>query len=427
MVQLQTINKIISTGDFSIVTKNALTRDYFPPYGIQFDFILSHYNTYGNVPDVETFMEKFPDFNLINVSESDEFLLEHLHEEYIYSMAVPMIQRGADLLAKDSKQAVQFLLANLPALDKKIGVGSVDILHDHTRYQQYLDKCMGVQSQFYIKSGFDELDYAINGWSREEEFIVMFARTNQSKSWVMTKTLAHASMSGYNVGLISPEMSPTKIGYRFDTLVGHFDNTALNWGRDQSGYSEHLRMISEQENHFYVATPRDFGGEITVSKIKTFIKNNNIQIIGIDGMSYLTDERRSKTDTRQMELTHISEDLFLLSSELHVPVIGVVQANRDGVKINKGELELENIRDADGISFNASKVIAIRQKADEEILELTVKKNRDGAVGGKFIYQWIPNTGTLSYIPSEDDGNEVDREQRIRELREDFAGEELPF
>lgn len=108
----------------------------------------------------------------------------------------------------------------------------------------------------------------------------------------------------------------------------------------------------------------------------------------------------------------------------------VVQANRDGVKQNGGNLELENIRDADGISYNASKVIAIRQRVDEETIELTVKKNRDGRVGDKFLYQWIPNIGKFDYIPSEDDGNdESARDEKIVELKEKFkrTDKSLPF
>ena len=41
--------------------------------------------------------------------------------------------------------------------------------------------------------------------------------------------LAHSWQIGYNVGLISPEMSSSKIGYRFDTLIKHFNNNNLVW------------------------------------------------------------------------------------------------------------------------------------------------------------------------------------------------------
>ena len=120
---------------------------------------------------------------------------------------------------------------------------------------------------------------------------------------------------------------------------------------------------------------------------------------------------------------------IIVALQLEIPIIIVVQANRDGVKQNGGDLQLENIRDADGIAYNASKIIAIRQRVDEETLELAVKKNRDGQVGGKFLYQWLPDTGDFRYIPSEEDGNETDREQKTEELRNKFAvkGGVLPF
>ena len=138
-------------------------------------------------------------------------------------------------------------------------------------------------------------------------------------------------------------------------------------------------------------------------------------------MSYLSDERCTRYDKREAELTHISEDLFSLSMELKVPIIGVVQANRDGVKINGGDLGLENIRDADGISYNASKVISIRQRVDEETLELNIKKNRDGAVGGKLLYKWTPNLGDLVYLPSNDDCvSDEKRKEKIDDLKAKF-------
>ena len=63
-----------------------------------------------------------------------------------------------------------------------------------------------------------------------EELVVLFARIGQGKSWVLNKMLSHSWQIGYNVGLISPEMSATKIGYRFDTLVQHVANGSLIHG-----------------------------------------------------------------------------------------------------------------------------------------------------------------------------------------------------
>ena len=45
--QLQVINKILQTGDFSLVTLNNLTEDYFFNYRAEFNYLKTHYETYG--------------------------------------------------------------------------------------------------------------------------------------------------------------------------------------------------------------------------------------------------------------------------------------------------------------------------------------------------------------------------------------------
>jgi replicative DNA helicase len=400
MIQIQALNRILKSGDMSFVINNALDASYFEPYQDEFNFICEHYAKYKTVPNKETFINKFPDFQFFDVTETDSYLLDALSEDKLYRDAVPVIQKTAEILKTNSVDAVQYLMSNAEILNKKIGITSVDIAKSALkRYETWEKKKSGNIEDYVITTGFTELDDAIHGWSRGEELVILFARTNQGKSWILAKTLTHAWQIGYNVGFISPEMSDDKIGYRCDTIANHFDNQALNFGSPIDGYEEYIKSLTTAKNKFMVSTPRDFDNTITVNKIRTFIETYQLDILGIDGLSYLIDERAGKFDKREAELTHISEDLFNLSMEYRIPIIAVVQANRDGVKINGGNLELENIRDADGISFNASKIISIRQRVDEETIEFNVKKNRDGKVGTKLLYKWSPNFGDFKYIP----------------------------
>ena len=114
-----------------------------------------------------------------------------------------------------------------------------------------------------------------------------------------------------------------------------------------------------------------------------------------------------------------------LSMEMKVPILVVVQANRNGVSQddNDDTPELDTIRDSDGISHNASKVISIRQTKDG-VLKMTVKKQRFGAVGGKLNYQWDINTGTFTWVPAEDDATRPEkREKAIKHERKKFSGD----
>ena len=109
-----------------------------------------------------------------------------------------------------------------------------------------------------------------------------------------------------------------------------------------------------------------------------------------------------------------------MSLELRIPILVVVQSNRGGV--DKETPELEDIRDSDGISHNATKVISLSRKG--EALSLAIKKNRDGRTGDKLTYIWDIDEGRFQWIPSdEDEAPEERKEERKEEIKKEFKHE----
>ncbi len=404
MVELQVLSKVLNDKSLSILELNNITPDYFITYQTEYDFIMDHFQRYGNVPDKETFISKFPDFTIVSVSESDEYLINTFNEEYLYSKAVPIVQKIAELMQSDSNAAVEYLHSKLDELQVRSAVKGVDIISGaQKRFEEYMD--MKEHPEMYsISSGFDQLDDVTGGWRRGEELVVLFARTGQGKSWVLIKTLEHAWRQGYRVGLIEPEMSGSKTGYRFDTLYGHLSNSAMVRGQELPEYEKYIEDLKQSKTPFFVAHPREFSRKVTVQKLKSFVKTNQLDILGIDGISYLTDERARRGDSITTQLTNISEDLMDLSIELGIPVLVVVQSNREGAKEDKAP-SLESIRDSDGISYNASIVISMRQK--DSRAEMVVSKNRNGITGTRLNYLWDIDKGVFNYV----ENDEVDGEQ----------------
>ena len=414
MVSLQILNKIISTKDISIITDNNLTIDYFLEYEDEYSFIKEHFDNYKNVPDTETFINKFPDFELLEVNESDRYLVDAIREEYLYSKSVPVIKKAAELLKSDSNEASRYLQSELVNLTPNYTTPYVDIIHSNSRVEMFEDKSNN-KDRWFIPTGFEELDDIIYGWQCGEEFVVIFARTGIGKSWVLVKTVQHAWEIGKNVGYVSPEMSADKIGYRFDTLNNHFSNMALVRG-DKSKvsideYRQYNEKLAEHNNRILVSTPMDFNKQVTVGKLRTFVQANNLDMLAIDGITYMTDERYKRGDNKTTSLTNISEDLMELSCELKIPILVVVQSNRGGTE--KDTPDLEDIRDSDGIAHNATKVISLNQK--EEALVMKIKKNRDGKVGDKLTYLWDIDLGEFTWMPGDCDSATIERKEQKRE------------
>lgn len=415
----------------ALIKDNLLTADYFTGYTDEFNFIDEHITKYGCVPDRETFLAEFPDFELVEVTESDKYLIDKVREEYLYTRIVPVIQKSAELLKSDSNQSAEYLLAQLKQIQPNYGLGGTDIISNATsRYEQYVSR-KNNQENWFFTTGFEELDDTIHGLQRGEELVVIVARTNQGKSWVAEKMCVHIWQLGFSVGYISPEMSANSIGYRFDTLYKNYSNKGLTWGKDEvneAEYKEYLGELKNNNNKFMVATPTDFDKKITVNRIRQWILQYDLKFVVIDGITYIQDERYRRGDSKTTSLTNISEDLMSLSVELGIPIVVVVQANRGAVsEDNKGTPELENIRDSDGIAFNASKVISIRQMADS-VLKLEIKKQRFGRVGGTLCYNWSIDTGEFDFIPSYDDAESASTtKQKVERLKKKYSDAEDVF
>lgn len=393
---------MLQTSDDSIIQENMLTVDHFAGYEEEFKFIEEHKETYGNIPDKETFLAKFPEFEILQVNEPDKYLVATIQEEFLYAQSAIVVRKYAELLKTDSNDANEYLLSQLPKLQPNYSIGGTDIVAGAgDRYEEYLSR-KDKQKDWYFESGFPELDDIMHGIQRGEELFVIVARTNQGKSWVLAKMCAHVWQTGFNVGYLSPEMSASTIGFRFDTLIKKFSNKGLMCGAEEQDYQEYINDLKTRKNKFIVATPADFDRRITVSKLRNWVKQYKLDMIAVDGITYISDERGSRGDNKTTSLTNISEDLMSLSLELKIPILVVVQANRTGVgdANDDGTPELESIRDSDGIAHNASKVISLMQKTDG-VLEIGIKKQRFGAVGGRLRYTWDIDTGDFTFLSGE--------------------------
>ena len=405
MIQLQVLNYIIKQKDSEFLT--TFSEEFFPSYESEYKFIKDHYLKYKNIPDVETVLEKFNKFNVLDVRESKKFLQDKLVEEYSYSKSVEIINKGGEMFTVDSRKAVDYIvrnLADIKAPTRKFGTNIIKSASN--RYDKFLHKLNSVDDNEYsFASGLPELDLLLDGIRRGEELIVLYARTNNGKSWIAEKIATSIWADGFNVGFFSPEMSDDEVGYRFDTLFKNFSNHSFN-GRDREfnadSYSSYIKKLTKHDNEFNVTSPLDFDKEVTVSKIKRWIEELSLDFIVIDGLSYLYNERgQSKKETDR--LTDIAEDLMSLSMEMKIPIVAVMQANRTAARDSNGEVnddapELDTIRNSDGISHNASRAISVRQK--DGILTLKITKNRYGVVGNKLTYNWDINTGRFTYLPN---------------------------
>ena len=407
MIQLQTLNKILQEKDASLITLNNLNSDHFSEYKNEFNFIKDHLDKYGRVPDMETFVNKFENFDVISVSEADSYLIEELNNDKMRRNLVEEYNRLRPLLATGSKETVNealMIIKNIAETSSQaISLQCVDILSDTSRYDAYVERSQNYD-KYFIKTGFPELDTVIGGWDVKEELATIVARTGMGISWFLLKTAAAAAEQGKTVGIYSGEMSANKVGYRLDTLIGNLSNGALIHG-SASIKNEYKRFLDNIQNavpgKIYVLTPQMINGPAGVSALRAFVEKYNLDVLYVDQHSLLEDDRKAKNPVEKA--ANISKDLKLLQVVKQIPIISVSQQNRSTVEGK--EFDTTQLAQSDRIAQDSTVIIFIERNKD--LFKLHLVKSRDTENGKVLTYKVDLNTGRFTFIPEDEDSADM--------------------
>lgn len=410
--QLQVLNKILQTKDFSLVELNNLTEDFFFNYKAEFNYIKNHYEKYQTVPDKLTFIDVFPDWDIVEVNEPDNYLIEELYKDYNSSFIATRFNKIKKLIEENkTDDAVDYLINSVDNLHQGSAIQSHDLLTDTSRYDRYLERVTN-HDKYYIKTGFPELDNIIGGLDRENENMVIVARTGVGKTWTLLIMAAAAVQQGLRVGIYSGEMSVDKIGYRIDTIIGGINNNIITRGIDTSVQMQYKDYLEKLKNGMYskdgrgtlkVLTPNDIAGPATVAALRAFVEKEHLEILFIDQYSLLEDTSHAQSGHERV--ANISKAVKNLQVMKRIPIVSVAQMNR--TKNEDGENDTTQIGLTDRIGQDATCVLMLsrerlyedaeKTKIKDDRLTIDITKSRDGGTG-KLIYHANFNTGRFTIL-----------------------------
>ena len=428
--QFQVLNKILQTKDYSFITLNNLTAEHFFNYKAEYEFIKTHYETYHTVPDKLTFINNFPDFPIQEVNEPNNYLIEQLYNDYNQSYLASRFNMMKKLLeANDLAGATKFFLESAENLHVGSALQCTDIMTDTSRYERYLDAGTNL-SQYFISTGFEELDKIITGVDRRNENMVIAARTGVGKSMMLCAVAAAASKQGLCVGIYSGEMSVDKVAYRIDTLLGKIDNRKIS--RGDLYYKDHYKNYLDSlkcsgYGPIKVITPNDIAGPATVNALQAFVEKEHLDILFIDQYSLLEDTGRAKAEHEKV--ANISKAIKNLQVRKQIPIISVTQMNR--TKNEDKSQDTTQIALSDRIGQDATVILMLDKQDTEDVnykgyykFTINIVKSRDGGDGRKLDYLWDFNSGIYRYISNDNDG--VTSEEDIEELENSYSIPDYP-
>ncbi len=421
MIQLQVLNYLLDSKDSSFLLMNNLTKEFFSDYSEEFEFINSHYLSYGKIPDKLTLLAKFPDFDVIEVEETPKYLLDALYEDKNRRDLTVTFNNIRKLLNENNVEAaLEEYNKSFDRMSSTTYLDSVDILKDTSRYDAYIDKLENLDS-YFVTTGLKELDELLGGgWDRQEELATIVARTNMGKTWLLLKSAVAAAEQGLNVGLYSGEMSEDKIGYRVDSLVSHISNGAITHGNDtvRREYTEFIEKLKNGliKGSLKVLTPAMISGTAGVTALRAFIEKEKLDMLCIDQHSLLDDDRHAKNPVERA--SNISKDLKNLQVLKRIPIITVSQQNR--ASTDNG-LNTTMIAQSDRIGQDSTVVLFFEQK--DGIMTLSLTKARDVANGKELQYTVNFDKGVFEYMPNSLDGTASSNVESLKDEYE-LSGED---
>jgi replicative DNA helicase len=402
--------------DYSPIVEYQIDTSFFPGYEKEFEYIRDYFEKShlldgkGEVPNSVSFTAQFPDFTVFSPGTAVKTIMHDVRELKLYTMLRNVLEKGANMTSEqDSYEATTYLVTALKDVNRfaknELGGGNDIIRRANERLSDYI-KRLELGGMLGVPTGDKRMDKALHGWL-PEDFIVLFARTNEGKSWLILYYMLHAWLANKKVAFYAGEMNALMMGYRFDTLYKHFSNRGLISGNPILGGAEvGNKTIEEYRNYieqlttgddkgFTVFTQKDFDGKITPDQMKILQDKYEFDIWGLDQFTQMDDNKRS--DVARIRFGKLSEQLYSFTEEYQIPVIGVHQANRKAAENKKNNSErspeLEEVFDSDAIMQNATRGISWTQI--EGGAKAKVVKNRYGEKGLEFHYSWIIDLGLL--------------------------------
>lgn len=185
IAEAQLINRLLDTKDFDIISDFGIQDEDFSVCKEQYDFIIGFHKKYKSIPDKETFVARFPDFELFKVEEPTRAIVDELFENSLFRRGVKIFNTASKLFEVNAVDGANYLISHINELQPKYTINSVDMMHDMGAYNEWKAKVDNPESN-YIEIPFKELNDILHGFEKGSELALFLAKSSTGKSQVLS-------------------------------------------------------------------------------------------------------------------------------------------------------------------------------------------------------------------------------------------------
>jgi replicative DNA helicase len=413
------IAKIIQSGSARPAQALGVGTDYFTDVqcAMAWKMIIEHTSkpgTVGEVPSVRRLIKRIPKLEVPDIVEEplEEIVME-LKDDYLGRALRTTINDVDDLLRTYGPEAA---LEHLNAVSRNLNRGAMpdnmrlDLLDAIPRFKEQYELIGKGNGMRGIPFPWDPLNQGTGGMAAGT-FNMIYGPSKGGKTWMGLEIGAICPFERANARclVVSNEMPLEQIYRRVFARLCRMDYSAVVMANldeiDRSHMFEtldslHYEQIELAKNDIVNSRYRNircvkpsprFGGG--VNAIRAEIDAFKPDIVFIDGVYLMVDDRTKTRDVSWKTITNITQDVKGLASEYNIPILGTTQSNREGAKRKAGEdmgsyndvgFGLSAIQDADMVI----RVQKIPTKEGEKIL-VTLPAMRESRIDS-FTVNFVP-------------------------------------
>ena len=384
------------------------SRD-FAKHGDAYNFIVKHFDQYGEFPSFEVLSENYPTLDKTAQSVNFDYAIKTFRDQVLTRKVTTVVRGQTDLVKSNPKQTIANIMVGLTDIEvdydedvQAYDTGDLDRLNE---YKKRAEKRKLGDGLMGIPTSFQTINSTGVGWM-SGELIAMFARPTIGKTWMCVHSAAVAINEGFRTLLISTEMPDYQMKMRLDVVLGkmmgyELSHTALRRGDDidENKYAEFLQKANSQS----LLVCDHISGQVGISTeaIAALVRKHQPDFVVIDGVYLVT------TGDSRKAICEQSHSLFYglknLATSMNLPIMVTTQATRDASNMFTPP-RADQVAFGDALIRAADVAMAMCALENEDNKRmLQFQKYRDGQLPRDLtVMQWNVDNGDIVELPDYD-------------------------
>jgi replicative DNA helicase len=404
------ITKVIDDSDFHALEKSQITEEYFATAEAQelYRYLLETFHNPadpGFVPSREMVKMRFQGFYPFPSNDSVPVLAAELRRQKV-RMEISQLALNLQVeVERNPLEAMATLRAHTSRISALAEVGQdLSLSAAYSIIRQQYETVSSGNGVIGLPYPWDPVNEETQGM-QPGQFIVLYGRPKSMKSWIGIYIGVHIYREQRKrVLFYTREMHPNLVAWRTAACMAKVDYKAFKNGKLQPALRQHAfevlqELLDDERNEgighghqpdFKIVSDHGSGGG-GIAWLRAKIREFQPDLVIVDGMYLMKDDRDNKRSIDWKNIAHISQDIKLAAQEFNIPILGITQANRAAEKSNGEDLTELSFsdslgQDADAV-FRVKKYIKYDEVTKQKVTELafTAPGLREGTFEGIII------------------------------------------